>query len=143
MTLLLSEDEQKQVVAAIREAEKATSGEVRVHVEAHCPEANVLDRAKQIFAKLNMHKTTLRNGVLFYVATDNQKFAVIGDSGIHSRVTNDFWNNIFDTVREHFAKRAFAEGLCKGIELTGQKLKLYFPYQSDDINELSDDISFG
>jgi uncharacterized membrane protein len=143
MTLLLSEDEQKQVVAAIRAAEKATSGEVRVHVEAHCPQANVLDRAKQIFAILNMHKTASRNGVLFYVATDNQKFAVIGDSGIHSRVTDDFWNNIFDTVREHFAKRAFTEGLCKGIELTGQKLKLYFPYQSDDINELSDDISFG
>ncbi|MFN8346596.1 MAG: TPM domain-containing protein [Spirosomataceae bacterium] len=141
--LLFSETEQKSVIEAIRTAELATSGEIRVHIEQNCSENDVLERAKQVFAELGMHRTELKNGVLFYLAVKDRKFAVLGDQGIDERVPADFWNRIRDLMRGHFANREFAEGLRKGIEQAGQQLKTYFPYQDNDTNELSDDISFG
>jgi uncharacterized membrane protein len=141
--LLFSETEQKSVIEAIRTAELATSGEIRVHIEQNCSENDVLERAKQVFAELGMHRTELKNGVLFYLAVKDRKFAVLGDQGIDERVPADFWNRIRDLMRGHFANREFAEGLRKGIEQAGQQLKMYFPYQDNDTNELSDDISFG
>lgn len=141
--ILFSESEQKRVVEAINAAEMATSGEIRVHIEQFCPESDVLERAKQVFAQLGMHRTELKNGVLFYLATKDRKFAVLGDQGINERVPEDFWNNVRDLMRTHFIKEAFAEGLSKGIEQAGQQLKTYFPRQDNDQNELSDDISFG
>jgi uncharacterized membrane protein len=141
--MLFSESEQKRVVEAINAAEMATSGEIRVHIEQFCSESDVLERAKQVFAQLGMHRTELKNGVLFYLATKDRKFAVLGDQGINERVPEDFWNNVRDLMRTHFIKEAFAEGLSKGIEQAGQQLKTYFPRQDNDQNELSDDISFG
>jgi uncharacterized membrane protein len=143
MSLLFSETEQKRVVEAIRTAEMATSGEVRVHIEKLCAENDVLERAKQVFAQLGMHRTELKNGVLFYLAVENRKFAVLGDQGINERVPDNFWNDVRDIMRAHFVKNEFSEGLSKGIEQAGQQLKTYFPRQDNDINELSDDISFG
>lgn len=143
MSLLFSEIEQKRVVEAIRTAEMATSGEVRVHIEKLCAENDVLERAKQVFAQLGMHRTELKNGVLFYLAVENRKFAVLGDQGINERVPDNFWNDVRDIMRAHFVKNEFSEGLSKGIEQAGQQLKTYFPRQDNDINELSDDISFG
>ena len=83
MSLLLTSSQQEQVVAAIRSAELVTSGEVRVHIETNCLESDVIERAKQVFADLGMHRTDLKNGVLFYLATDDRKFAVLGDKGIN------------------------------------------------------------
>ncbi len=143
MSLLFSETEQKRVVEAIHTAELATSGEVRVHIEKHCVESDVLERAKQVFVQLGMHRTELKNGVLFYLATEDHKFAVLGDQGINERVPSNFWNDVRDLMRSHFIKKEFAAGLSKGIELAGQQLKTYFPRQDNDTNELSDDISFG
>lgn len=143
MSLLFSEAEQKNVVEAIRVAELATSGEVRVHIEKHCVESDVLERAKQVFVQLGMHRTELKNGVLFYLAVEDHKFAVLGDRGINERVPDGFWNDVRDLMRSHFIKKEFAAGLSKGIELAGQQLKTYFPRQDNDMNELSDDISFG
>ncbi|MCA0231374.1 TPM domain-containing protein [Runella limosa] len=143
MSLLLTPSQQEQVVAAIRSAELVTSGEVRVHIETNCLESDVIERAKQVFADLGMHRTDLKNGVLFYLATDDRKFAVLGDKGINERVPDNFWNNVRDTMRAHFKKNEFAEGLSQGIQLAGEQLKTFFPRQANDINELSDDISFG
>jgi uncharacterized membrane protein len=143
MSLLFSETEQKRVVEAIRTAEMATSGEVRVHIEKLCAENDVLERAKQVFAQLGMHRTELKNGVLFYLAVENRKFAVLGDQGINEQVPDNFWNDVRDIMRAHFVKNEFSEGLSKGIEQAGQQLKTFFPRQDNDINELSDDISFG
>lgn len=143
MSLLLTPSQQEQVVAAIRSAELVTSGEVRVHIETNCLESDVIERAKQVFADLGMHRTDLKNGVLFYLATDDRKFAVLGDKGINERVPDNFWNNVRDTMRAHFKQNEFAEGLSKGIQLAGEQLKTFFPRQANDINELSDDISFG
>ena len=141
--LLFSENEQKRVVDAIQTAELNTSGEIRVHVEHHCPETDVLVRAQQVFAQLNMNRTELKNGVLFYVAVTDRKFAVLGDKGINERVPTGFWDEVRDVLREHFKKESFSEGLSKGITLAGEQLKAFFPRQNNDSNELSDDISFG
>lgn len=141
--LPFSEIDQERILAAIRTAEMATSGEVRVHIEQTCPEKDVMERAKQVFAQLGMHQTELKNGVLFYLAFSDRKFAVLGDKGIDERVPVGFWDSIRDQMRTHFIKQDFSEGLSTGVEQAGQQLKKYFPRQDDDSNELSDDISFG
>src|ERR1700752_1900086 len=101
-----TEEEHQQILASIREAEKATSGEIRLFVEKTC-KGDVLDRAAFLFGEMNMHKKALRNGVLFYLALASQKFAVIGDAGINSKVPDDFWNGIKDNMQQHFAAGRF------------------------------------
>ncbi|MVM29351.1 TPM domain-containing protein [Spirosoma sp. HMF4905] len=142
MTNPFTPDEQHRIVESIRQAEKATSGEIRVHVEAHCSNTDPVQRAIEVFAQLGMHQTKDQNGVLFYVAYTDRKFAVVGDQGIDAKVPADFWESTKNLLRNHFAKGAYAEGLSQGIERAGQQLKQYFPYASDDTNELADDISF-
>ncbi len=137
-----SEKEKKQITDAIKQAELNTSGEIRVHVEGKCPE-DVLDRAAYWFEKLSMHKTELRNGVLFYLAVADRKFAILGDAGINAKVPEDFWELIKANMLTQFKESHFANGLSAGITMAGEQLKAHFPYQTDDVNELSDEISFG
>lgn len=137
----LSKEEQNSILEAIKAAEKDASGEIRVHIDTRC-DCNVLDRAAIIFEKLKMHKTKLRNGVLFYLAIEDHKFAVIGDVGINKLVPADFWDCIKETMLGYFIDGRFAEGLEKGILIAGQKLKEFFPCLPEDVNELPDDISF-
>ncbi len=138
----LSKEEQQRIVQAIQEAEKETSGEIRLHIESRC-KGDPLERAKVIFQKLKMHQTALRNGVIVYLAIDDRKFAIWGDKGINEKVPENFWQDVKEVMASHFKKNAFAEGLIKGITMIGEKLKEFFPHQIDDVNELSDDISFG
>ncbi len=134
--------EQDRIMNAILNAELDTSGEIRVHIESVFKD-DVMDRATFIFKKLKMHRTELRNGVLFYLAVKSRKFAIIGDIGINKEVPKDFWNDIKEKMAEYFKENKFTEGLIFGISETGAHLKKHFPYHLDDINELSDDISFG
>lgn len=140
---LIDLEGQKQIVQAIKDAENQTSGEIKVHVEEKCAEADVMDRAKIVFGQLGMHETELRNGVLFYLAYGDHKFAVLGDQGIYEKVPANFWESTKELLRFHFAKGEFVVGLSKGIEEAGKQLKHFFPYQKGDSNELPDDISFG
>ncbi len=137
-----TEDQKQEIVSAIKEAELDTSGEIRVHIENHCKK-EVLDRATAVFAALKMHKTKLRNGVLFYLAIQDHKFAILGDGGINAVIPDDFWDNIKEMMQQKFKEGEFTSGLSSGIKMAGEQLKAHFPYQSDDINELEDDISFG
>ena len=139
---IFSTSDQEAIVQAIRDAEKDTSGEVRVHIDKKCP-GDVLDRAAYWFGKLNMHQTELRNGVLFYLATNDRKFAILGDAGINAKVPEGFWDDIKSHMLLHFQKGDFVSGLVEGIRESGNQLKSHFPYQSDDVNELPDEISFG
>jgi uncharacterized membrane protein len=136
-----TKEQQAQILASVREAEKSTSGEVRVHIETSCIE-DVLDRAAWIFKKLGMHKTAKRNGVLFYLAVSDRKFAIIGDAGINAKVPAGFWDEISNLLMKNFKEGRFTEGLSEGIILAGKQLKAHFPYSKNDINELSDEISF-
>jgi len=138
----LSKDQKTLVENAIREAEKNTSGEIRVHIESEI-KGEVLDRAAYLFEYLSMHKTDLRNGVLFYVATKNRKFAILGDAGINAKVPANFWDQIKESMGASFSEGKFAEGLSQGILKAGEQLKAHFPFQNNDVNELSDEISFG
>ncbi len=137
-----TEKEKLQIKNAINAAEFNTSGEIRVHIEKHCKE-DVLDRAAYIFEKLEMHKTELRNGVLFYLALDDHRFAILGDAGINQKVPDNFWEQIKEKMAAYFKEGNFAQGLTTGITMAGEELKQYFPYQKDDVNELPDDISYG
>ena len=136
-----SEEEKKQIKDAIALAERNTSGEIRVHVEGRC-KIDVLDRAAYVFEKLNMHETAQQNGVLFYLAVYDRKFAILCDAGINRLVHANFWDETKETMLELFKAGRFAEGLSKGIQMAGNQLKTNFPYQRDDVNELSDEISF-
>jgi uncharacterized membrane protein len=137
-----TKEQQEQIIDAIREAESNTSGEIKVHIEKKCGN-DVMQRAKEVFMMLNLQQTKLRNGVLFYLAIDDHKFAILGDTGIDVIVSNDFWNHEKEIMGSYFKKGQLTEGICKGIEMVGNQLKLHFPYKSEDTNELSDDISFG
>jgi uncharacterized membrane protein len=137
-----TKEQRDDIRQAILNAELDTSGEIRVHIETSC-KGEVLDRAAFLFDKLEMKETELRNGVLFYLAVNNRKFAVIGDKGINSLVPENFWDDIKVILLNHFREGHFTEGLTDGISKVGEKLKVHFPYKTDDINELPDEISFG
>ena len=137
-----TESDRQKILASLKEAEKNTSGEIRLFVESVCKE-NVLDRAAFIFKELKMDETKDRNGVLFYLAFKSRKFAILGDTGIHSTVHKDFWHDIKLEMQNHFTEGDFVTGLTKGIKMAGEALQKNFPYQANDMNELSDDIVFG
>jgi uncharacterized membrane protein len=139
--MLLSETEKEKVIAAIKQAELNTSGEVKVHIEENCSEADPFERAKQVFQHLSLDTTAQRNAVLFYLAHVDRKFAVLGDIGIDQVVPPNFWESTRDTLRMYFAQNDFSGGLQMGIKEAGLQLKKYFPYQSNDINEISNEIS--
>jgi uncharacterized membrane protein len=138
---VFTEEEQQQIQKAVAEAEKNTSGEVRVCIEKTCSD-EALDRAVKYFARLEMHKTKLRNGVLIYVATVDRKFAIIGDAGINKVVPDDFWDTTKEDMLNHFKYGNLLEGIITGVKNAGEQLKKYFPYLLDDKNELPDDIAF-
>jgi uncharacterized membrane protein len=137
-----SSEEKEFIKAAINKAEHDSSGEIRVHIENYCKD-DVLDRAAFLFEELGIIKTEQRNGVLFYLAVKDKKFAVLGDAGINAVVEENFWEDVKHLMREHFKRGEFASGLASGVSRAGIKLKKHFPYQKADINELSDEISFG
>ena len=136
-------NEQKEhILQAIREAEKETSGEIRLHLDSRC-KIDPLEKAVKLFGKLKMNKTVQRNGTLIYLAVKDRKFAIYGDSGINRIVPDNYWQDVRDIMQEHFEKSEFTEGIVKAVSLIGEKLKEFFPYQDDDVNELPDEISIG
>jgi len=134
-------EQQAQILASVKEAELETSGEIRVHIETRL-KGDVLDRAAWLFKKLGMFKTADRNGVLFYLAIEDRKFAIIGDAGINAKVPGGFWDEISELMGKKFKEGKFAEGLSQGIIMAGNQLKTHFPHKTDDVNELPDEISF-
>lgn len=133
--------DKKKIAEAIAAAELNTSGEIRLHVEGRC-KIDVLDRAAYVFEKLKMHQTALRNGVLFYLAVYDRKFAILGDAGINQVVPENFWDDVKETMVGYFKDGKMTEGISTGILMAGKHLKANFPHQKDDVNELPDDISF-
>lgn len=138
----LTPEQERNLIAAIQEAENNTSGEIRIHIEKETNKPP-LERALEVFQFLNMDATVLRNGVLFYIAVESKKFAIIGDEGINSLVPENFWDTEKELMLSYFKKGDFVTGLKLAIIEVGKNLKKYFPYQSTDINELPDEISKG
>lgn len=140
MSTLFNADERERIRQAIADAEKMTSGEIRVFFEPKSGTENPYERALQLFAKLEMHKTALRNAVLFYFAHESHQFALVGDEGIYQKVQPTFWDDVLLTCIDLFKEKRYVEGLEHGIAEVGKRLKEHFPYGGDDKNELPDDI---
>lgn len=139
-TVFLPED-LRELEEAIREAERRTSGEIRVHIERSCD--NPVERARELFADLKMDRTVERNGVLFYVALESRKYAVLADKGIRQRVPAEFWEGISNLLRGEFQRGELLAGLRTAVQVAGHQLAAFFPHRPNDINELPDTISFG
>lgn len=135
-----SQEEKERIVEEIRQAENKTSGEIRVHLDYHL-KGDALEKAKKIFVQLGMTKTKCRNGVLIYLNPEHRKFAILGDAGINQQVPENYWEDIKEEMQRHFRQGKFCEGICWGIREIGEKLKLYFPIERDDQNELLNTIS--
>jgi uncharacterized membrane protein len=134
----------KQIVAAIQAAELNTSGEIRVHLENKVKAGQeIMAQAGKVFHRLGMDDTELRNGVLIFFAVESHRFAILADQGINAVVPQGFWDEIAREMTTRFKQEEFLLGLTEGITAIGAQLKQYFPHQSDDINELPDEISFG
>lgn len=138
----LNQEEENRLIEAIQKAEDHTSGEIRVHLESTCDD-DALERAYEVFHYLKMDTTELRNGVLFYIALDSQKIAIYGDDGINEKVGHDFWEDEVKLMIDHFKKEDYITGMELAIHEVGQKLKVFFPYEKGDKNELTDEISIG
>lgn len=138
----LNKADRDKIVAAVKQAELNTSGEIRVYIERQCPE-ELMNRAAYIFESLKIQKTALRNGVLFYITTDDHKFAILGDAGINAVVPENFWEEVKNIMTPLLKEENIADALEAGILMAGQLLKKHFPHQKDDINESPDEINFG
>ena len=138
----LTKEEEQEIIAAIRIAEKNTSGEIRVHIEA-TSDKDHYERSLEVFYILKMNNTKDENAVLIYVAVNDKKFVIYGDKGINNVVPEDFWNSTKDVIQNHFKKGDFKQGIVDGILKAGEELKAHFPWQIDDENELSNEISKG
>ncbi len=139
-----SPEENERIVEAIKQAERITSGEVRVFIENRCRFVNPLDRASEIFYGLKMEQTELRNGVLIYVALKDKQLAMFADEGIYQKSGKEFWNEEVRIILSHFNKENYADGLVRVIGDAGAILAIHFPVDLDkDKNELPDDIVFG
>ncbi|MES2830276.1 MAG: TPM domain-containing protein [Bacteroidota bacterium] len=138
---IFTEEQQEQIAAAIAEAEKATSGEIRIAIDKHC-EGDAFERATSYFAELGMDKTSRHNGVLIYLAHADHKFAIIGDRGIDRVVPDDFWETTKVAMQAHFASGNLAQGIIAGVMLAGEKLATFFPFENGDINELPNEVVF-
>ncbi len=138
----LTQQEEQEIVSAIKTAETNTSGEIRVHIEASSDKEHY-QRALEVFYLLKMNETKDRNGVLLYVAVTDKRFVIYGDEGIDKKVSENFWDSTKDTIQSHFKSGNFKQGIVNGILKAGEELKAHFPWQIDDENELSNEISKG
>ena len=136
----LTPEEEQEIISAIRTAEKNTSGEIRIHIEASSEKAHY-ERALEVFQLLEMHKTKDANGVLIYVAVKDHQFVICGDKGINDVVPENFWDATKDIIQNQFKKGNFKQGIVDGILKAGAELQSHFPWQTDDENELSNEIS--
>jgi uncharacterized membrane protein len=137
-------EEQQLIIEAIQNAERMTSGEVRVFVESKCSYMDAIDRAAELFFQLEMQKTDDRNAVLLYVAMKDRQLAVFGDEGIHNKVGNEYWSTEVKKMMSNFNRKNYAAGIAEVVKDIGTALTKNFPFNNDtDKNELPDDIVFG
>lgn len=140
--IFLTEQQEQKIIQTIAEAENQTSAEIRVHIEDHCKK-DPLERAVKVFHKLGMNQTELKNGVVIYVAVEDHKASVFGGKGINDQVGEQYWSDVLNIIITHFKKSEFEAGLVKAVKTVGKKLTELYPVQAGDVNELSDEISYG
>ncbi len=132
--------DQARIVEAIASAEKRTSGEIRVHVQPRA-RGEIRTVAERTFERLGMTKTALRNGVLLFIACEEQRFVILGDRGIDEKVPAGFWDVIAANLKDHFRAGEYTDGIVEAIHSAGEELLHYFPRAEGDLDELSNDIN--
>jgi len=138
----LNPHEERVVVDAIAKAEKITSGEIRIHLDESC-EVDVMDQAAYIFDLLKMQHTLHRNAVLIYIAIKEKKVAIIGDSGVNAVVHTQYWDEIIKTMINSFRMGAYKQGILQAVHSVAEVLVKHFPGHHADVNELSNEITYG
>ena len=138
----LDKQAKNKIIDAIRQAERRTSGEIRVHVKPKCGE-DVLKEARKFFHRLRMHRTKEHNAVLIFVATESRRFAIVGDEAVHQKVGESFWNSTRDVMLSHFSKNDIVGGIVAGVRSAGEKMKAHFPEKHHHSNGLSNNVSEG
>ena len=147
MHALFSASDLEAIAEMVGEAEGATSAELRVHLERRVPRAggpappDALGRAREVFARLEMHRTALRHGVLIYLALEDRQVALVGDEGIHARVGDAYWPQIRDLMVERLRRGEARAAVVDAVRELGRTLARHFPRQPGDSNELSDSVS--
>ena len=140
MVDLLDKQDKSEIVNAIIQAEKMTSGEIRVHVQKKC-KGDAFHAAVKVFRRLKMHKTKHRSGILIFIAYESRKLAILGDLEIHRHVGDSFWDETRDKIASYFSKGRIKDGIIKGVLTAGEKLRKHFPLDGNDKNELSNEIT--
>ena len=146
---VITEADLDAITTAVREAERGTSAEIRVHIERRVAHGlrqrttDPMERARHVFAALGMHRTSHRSGVLIYLSVEDRKLAIVGDDGIHARVGDDYWNGVRDRMVERLRAGVLRAAVIGGVREVGAALGQFFPRRPDDTNELSDDVSLG
>lgn len=140
---LLAILDQPRILDAIAAAERETSGEIRVHIQPKVFGGDIRPVAEKTFERLGMTKTALRNGVLLFIACEEQRFVILGDSGINERVPAGFWDDIAAKLTIRFKAGELTEGIVEAIRSAGEQLRTYFPRSAKDVNELTNDIHVG
>ena len=143
---LFAADDFAAITEAVRQAEAATSAEIRVHLERRVhrlplQRPDALRRARKVFAHLGMHLTAERHGVLIYLAIEDRKLAVVGDEGIHRQVGDAYWHTVRDLMIARLSQGRALEAVLAGVAEVGRELARHFPRRPDDRNELSDQVS--
>jgi len=139
---LFTAEDLEAIAATVAGAERGTSGEIRVHLERRLPRATTpMARATEVFARLKMHATVDRNGVLIYLAVEDRKLAIVGDVGVHARVGDDYWQRVRDEMVERMRAGASRDAIVRAVMDVGLVLRKFFPRRPDDRNELSDEVS--
>ena len=137
----LTEEESTRIEQAIAEVELTTSAEVKVVVLRYCWD-DIYVKAARIFSKFRLDKTELRNCVLVMLVVTNQEYLIYGDEGIHEKVGDGFWDDVRDEMLTHFVCDHFGDGLVHAVHRVGEKLADYFPYQTDDVDEIPNEVIF-
>lgn len=140
-TRYLTDRELISLVDAIQNAESMTSGEIRVHIDANTDKDNA-KTAWEVFRSLNMHETKERNAVLFHINFEKKYLTIIGDEGIHTKVSQYFWDLLHDEITTEFVQGQYFKAIYDGIMKTGKELKKHFPVKGNNTNELSNEITF-
>ena len=142
-TDLINSIDTEAIETAIAAAEKNCSGEIRVHIETTIGAHEIRSAGEKVFERLGMTKTKDRNGVLIFLAAEEQQFVILGDRGIHERVGDEFWQRVAQEMTGHFREGRFTEGLVAAVAEAGRRLSEHFPYHREDVDELTNEVSFG
>lgn len=139
-----SDSDLKEIASNINVVEKETAGEVRLCVQIKKSfferKRSPREIAIRQFLKMGMHKTKHRTGLLIYILLDDRKFEILADDGINRIIEISTWESIEDTVRQEFKDGNYLQGVLHCINLIGEKLKIHFPNEDGDTNELSNEV---